>query len=126
MKGIRVADHPLVGIWKLVSMERIDLAGNVAEMDVVTGSLMYTSEGWMSEALEYHAPGNDGPPSYVFYSGLYQIDGDTVIHQPRIHTNHDLVWTDLPRQYEVNGNRFTLISRNPTGTAYIVWENVMA
>lgn len=121
-----MAEHPLVGIWKLVSMERIDPSGNVAEMDVVTGSLMYTSEGWMAEALEYHAPGSAGAPSYVFYSGLYQIDGDTVIHQPRIHTNHDLVWTDLPRQFEINGNRFTLIARSPTGTAYLVWENVMA
>jgi hypothetical protein len=116
--------HELVGLWKLVSMERIDGAGNVSEMDVKTGSLMYTPEGWMTEALEYTAPG-DERATYVFYSGLYEIDDDTVTHHPRIHTNHQLVWTEQPRQFEVSGNRFTLTARNPNGAAYLVWERMM-
>jgi hypothetical protein len=120
-----MSDHPLVGIWKLVSMERIDLAGNVTEMEVLTGLLTYTAEGWMTEALEYRAPDSNGSATYMFYAGLYQIDGDTVIHQPRIHTNHELVWTEMPRQYEINGNRFTLTARNPNGAAYLVWEQIM-
>jgi len=122
-----LAEHPLIGIWKLVSMERIDLAGNVTEMEVVTGLLMYTAEGWMSEALEYRTPDSDGSATYVFYAGHYLLDGEnTVIHQPRVHTNHDLVWTDQPRQYEINGNRFTLTARNPNGAAYLVFESIMA
>lgn len=117
-------DHPLVGLWKLVSMERIDLAGNVSEAEVRTGMLMYTRQGWMSEALEYSMPGDD-KTTYVFYSGLYEIDDEAVIHMPRIHTNHQLVWTEQPRQFELSGNRFTLIARNPNGAAYLVWERMM-
>ena len=117
--------HPLIGIWKLVSMERIDTAGNVTEMHVKTGMLMYSQDGWMAEGLEYSATGEPGDTTYVFYSGLFEIDGETVTHMPRIHTNHQLVWTEQPRQFEISGNRFTLTARNPNGAAYLVWEKMM-
>lgn len=116
--------HPLIGMWKLVSMQRVDTAGNVSEMDVKTGMLVYTQEGWMSEGLEYSAPGTPNETSYVFYTGLFEIDGETVTHLPRIHTNHQLEWTEQPRQFEINGNRFTLTARNPNGAAYLVWERL--
>ena len=119
-----MADHPLVGMWKLVSMQRIDSAGNTVEATVETGLLMYTSEGWMSEALDYQMPGSELARTHVFYCGTYRVDGDTVIHQPLIHTNHDLIGQDLPRQFEVEGDRFTLTAPNPNGTAVLVWERV--
>ena len=120
-----MTDHPLVGMWKLVSMQRMDTEGNVVEAEVLTGLLVYTSEGWMSEALEYQLPGSELASTHVFYCGTYEIDGDTVIHQPKVHSNHQLTFTELPRSYEISGNRFTLTAPNPNGTAHLVWERVM-
>jgi hypothetical protein len=115
--------HELVGLWKLTAMRRVDAAGNTAEMDVRTGQLMYTPDGWMTEGLEYVAPGSDVTTS-MFYSGRYEISGDAVTHLPAIHTNHQLAGTRQPRQFRIDGNRFTLIAGNPTGTAYLEWERV--
>jgi hypothetical protein len=125
MKAGEMADHPLVGMWKLVSMERIDNEGNVSEVEVLTGLLVYTPDGWMTEALEYQIPGSERARTHVFYGGTYEIDGDTVIHRPKIHSNHQLAFTELPRHYEIRGNRFTLTAHNPNGAAYLVWEQVM-
>lgn len=121
-----MADHPLVGIWKLVSMERIDAAGTALEAQVLTGLLMYTPNGWMSEALEYQLPGSELAATHVFYCGVYTIDGSTVVHQPRVHTNQSLVGVDLPRQFEVEGDRFILTAPNPNGSARLVWERVLS
>ena len=121
-----MADHPLVGVWKLVSMERIDSEGTAVEARVLTGLLMYTPNGWMSEALEYQLPGSKLANTHVFYAGTYAVDGSTVVHQPKIHTNHDLVGMHLPRQFEVEGDRFTLTAPNPNGSARLVWERVLS
>lgn len=105
-------------------MERMDNEGSRSVAEVHTGLLVYTPDGWMTEALEYAMPGSDLARTHVFYAGRYTIDGDSVIHQPRIHTNEDLVGMDLPRWYEVDGNRFTLTSPNPNGMAVLLWERV--
>lgn len=120
-----MTDHPLIGIWKLVSMERADAEGNMSAATVVTGLLMYTPNGWMSEAFEIQLPGSELATTHMFYSGTYVIDGSTVVHQPRIHTNHEMVGQDLPRQFEIDGDRFTLIAGNPIGSARLVWERVL-
>lgn len=118
-----MADHPLIGIWKLISLVRSDLEGNEITVDVTTGSLMYTPNGWMCEAFEFRTEG-DGR-GYVIYSGEYAIDGNTVIHKPLIHTNPEMIGLDLPRTFTIDGNRFTLFSPNPNGSATLVWERAL-
>ncbi len=124
-KGQVMIDHPLVGIWKLLSMERIDAEGNVSQASVITGMLVYTPNGWMSEAFEIQLPGSELAGTHMFYCGTYIIEGSTVVHQPLIHTNHEMVGKDLPRQFEIEGDRFILTADNPNGSARLVWERVL-
>jgi hypothetical protein len=115
-------DHGLVGLWRLREMERFDLDGNKIPVEVHTGLLLYAPNGWMSEALEFTAAGTR---THVFYSGRYRIEADTVIHIPEVHLNADLIGQELPRSYEIGGDRFTLIAGNPNGSAHIYWERVL-
>jgi hypothetical protein len=106
-------------------MERVDAEDNMSAVTVITGLLMYTPNGWMSEAFEIQLPGSELAATHMFYSGTYLIDESTVTHQPRIHTNPEMVGQDLPRQFEIEGDRFTLIAGNPPGSARLVWERVL-
>lgn len=115
-------DHELVGLWRLDGMERFDLEGDSIPVEIHTGLLLYAPNGWMSEALEFTVAGER---THVFYSGRYKIEGNTVIHQPEIHLNSDMVGQDLPRGFEVDGDRFTLTAGNPNGSARIYWERVL-
>lgn len=121
-----MSDHPLVGLWKLISLERTDAEGMVTESRVLAGLLMYTPNGWMTEAFELQLPGTELATTHMFYSGTYVIDETTVIHQPRIHTNPEMVGQDLPRFFEIEGDRFTLIAGNPNGSSRLVWERVLS
>lgn len=113
--------HPLVGMWKLVSFERAGEDGAVTRADSPTGFLIYTAEGWMSEAFEFR-PLDDpaAPVTHVLYCGTYETDGDVVTHIPSVHVNPDLVGARLDRGWSVEGNRFTLRA----GSATLVWERV--
>lgn len=115
-------NHGLVGLWRLQGMERFDLDGNSILVEIDTGLLLYAPNGWMSEALEFTVAGSQ---THVFYSGRYRIDGESVIHLPEIHLNPEMVGQELPRDYEIDGDRFTLIAGNPNGSARIYWERVL-
>jgi hypothetical protein len=109
--------HPLVGMWKLLSLERHG-AQEVSRADDPIGFLIYTPDGWMSEAFEYRNA--DGSTSHVIYCGTYTTDGDRVVHHPSVHTNPELVGASLERTWSVDGNRFTLTA----GSAVLTWELV--
>jgi hypothetical protein len=44
-KGDDMIQHPLVSMWRLTAMRRVDLEGNETAWDVFTGLLTYTPEG---------------------------------------------------------------------------------
>ena len=62
--------HPLVGMWKLVSLERTAADGEVTHAEQPVGYLIYTSEGWFSEAFEDRNP--DGSTAHVLYCGTWE------------------------------------------------------
>ncbi len=117
-----MASNSIVGMWKLVSLERVSNGGEVMEAELPVGFLIYTESGWMSEAFEYRGP--DGLSAHVLYCGTYETHGDTVIHQPHVHPNAELVGANLERTFQVEGNRFILTAPNPSGYARLVWERL--
>lgn len=112
--------HPLTGMWKLVSLERTGGDGQVSRADDPVGFLIYTPEGWLSEAFEYRNA--DGTTNHVLYCGAWEASGDTVTHIPSVHVNADLVGARLDRTFAIedDGTRFTLTA----GSARLVWERV--
>lgn len=116
--------HPLVGMWKLISLERTGADGAVAKATEPTGFLIYTAEGWFSEAFE-HQNAADGSTNHVLYCGNWTSpDGSTVVHHPLVHPNADLVGASLERGFVVAGDRFTLTAGSAGGKADLVWERV--
>lgn len=113
-------NHPLVGMWKLVRIEREGEQPTTDSGPAPTGALVYTAEGWMSESLLLPADG--GGTRTVIYCGTYEIRGDQVIHQPLFHLDESQVGLDLPRGFEVaeDGQSFVLIA----GVGRLHWERV--
>lgn len=117
-------EHPLVGMWKLVSLERTAPDGEVTHAEQPVGYLMYTREGWFSEAFEYRNPA-DGSNAHVLYCGTWESpNAATIVHQPHVHPNADLVGANLERGFVIDGNRFTLTAGTGGGKAELVWERV--
>ena len=118
-----MSKHSLVGMWKLVSLERTSADGVVSRAEQPVGYLIYTGEGWFSEAFEYRSA--DGSTAHVLYCGTYTTpDEATVIHQPHIHPNSNLVGAHLERGLVIDGDTFTLTAATGGGKAELVWERV--
>jgi hypothetical protein len=110
------------GMWKLLSLERTSADNEVTQAIDPVGFLIYSAEGWLSEAFEYRNA--DGSTSHVIYCGTYEVDGDTVTHIPSVHTNAELVGARLDRTFAIEGERFTLTALSGGGKAVLVWERI--
>jgi hypothetical protein len=113
-----MADSP-VGMWKLIELQRT-ADGQTQTNEQVHGFLVYTAEGWFTEAFQAQAP--DGTTTNVIYCGTYEVQGDRLFHIPSIHTNPELVGTRLERGWEVNGDRFTLLAGTPLGSVKLLCD----
>ncbi len=111
-------------MWKLISLERTAADGEVTRADQPVGYLLYTRDGWFSEAFEYRSS-SDGSTSHVLYCGTWEsLDATTIVHQPHVHPNADLVGASLERNYAIDGNCFTLTAATGGGKAELVWERI--
>jgi hypothetical protein len=117
-----MATSAVVGMWKLVSLERTSADNVVTQASDPVGFLIYTPEGWLSEAFEYRNA--DGSTSHVIYCGTYEVEGETVTHIPSVHTNPELVGARLDRTFAIDGDHFTLTAHSSGGTAVLIWERV--
>lgn len=103
-----MVDNGIVGIWRLVAIERPGAGGEVVRNDTPHGFLLYDAGGWFAEAFSFATP--DGTTASVQYCGEYEVEGDTVFHIPAMHSDPTNVGKRLPRQFVVDGDRFTLIA----------------
>jgi hypothetical protein len=123
--GNQVSQHPVVGMWKLVSLERESASGS-GEIETAlepNGFILYTADGWFAEAFSYRNP--DGTSGNVAYCGHYELDGnDRLFHIPSTHANPDLVGARLERGVHVEGHQYTLTAGSGPGSARLVWERL--
>ena len=120
----------LIGAWHLVSMGApgADRESNPAAE--IKGMLIYTRDGHMSVQLMY-------PPSSSAVSNEYVLNGyeasfgsydvneaaHTVTHHVQGSVTRDLVGKDLPRVYQLSGNRLIIKSANPDEHWSVTWEH---
>jgi hypothetical protein len=117
-------NEPLIGIWELTGYQAVMEDGSVSVMDDIAGTLVYTGNGWMSEALRLRS--GQSEPVNVFYSGTYTVEGETLFHQPLVHINPDMVGQMLPRTTEFDGHdKFTLIAPRAGGESRLTWKRVV-
>jgi Lipocalin-like domain len=117
----------LIGAWHLVSMGEGTQSNPATE---IKGTLIYTRDGHMSVQLMY-------PPSQAALSNDYVLNGyeasfgsydvneatHTVTHHVQGSVTRGLVGKDLPRIYQLSGNRLIIRSANPDEHWSVIWEH---
>lgn len=123
-----MAQHPLVGQWRLVRYELIGPNVDVTAPAQRVGFLLYSPDGWMAEAIQVRPDDSDAAPSSLFYCGRYEIEGAKVIHIPAFHTHAASVGHRLERSFHIDDGagtaHFTLIAPRPDGAVHLHWERL--
>ena len=120
-----------VGAWRLASLEEPGADGKIHRADC-TGLLVYTRDGHMSVMMYRNPPaGTKAAPAqyaqggYEASFGTYKIDEST--HTFTFHVEGALVRTligkDLPRAFELSGNKLIVKSSNPDEHWRVAWEH---
>lgn len=121
-----------IGAWRLVSLEEPETDGKIQEVDC-TGLLVYTRDGHMSVQVMYRNQQTGGQAGPVQYAqggyeasfGRYQINEKD--HTFTFHVEgamvRSLIGKDLPRLFELSGNRLVVKSANPNEHWRVTWEH---
>jgi len=139
---VKIIRKNIIGIWKLISMEKQNIDGDVLEKFNWIGRLRYDDKGYMSvQLMDSNRPHLEDWESseeikkafegYNAYYGTYDIDHEegSVTH----HTEGSLFpnWTgiDLKRFFKLTDNRLELITtpmqENDTEVVWqLIWESV--
>lgn len=120
----------LIGAWHLVSMEEPGADGKLTHVTDRTGMLIYTRDGHMSVQLMYPESESTVSNDYVRNGyeasfGSYDVNENThtVTHHVQGSITHGLVDKDLPRVYQLSGNRLIIRSANPGEHWSVTWEH---
>lgn len=129
--GDRLGKNPLAGAWRLVELDRPDADGQIHGVDCA-GLFIFTSDGHLSVQVMERDPKPQSANGLEQYSqggyeasyGSYTLDERT--HTFTFHVEGALVRTlvgkDLPRSYELKGNRLTIKSIHPDEHWSVAWE----
>ncbi len=117
--------NPLVGAWKLVSLNEPSTGGEMQKADC-TGMFAFTPDGKASVQVMYRNANSGSAYAQGGYEasyGSYRIDDSSTF---TFHIEGALVRTligkDLKRKYEISRNRLTVTSTDPNEHWKVVWE----
>jgi len=117
--------NPLIGAWKLVSLEQPGADRHAREEDC-TGMFIFTRDGKASVQVMYRnvQTGNGyANGGYEASYGSYHIDSSSTF---TFHVDgalvRNLIGRDLKRLYEISGNRLTVKPTDPDEHWKVVWE----
>jgi hypothetical protein len=117
--------NPLVGAWKLISLEESGPDGQLHQSDC-TGMFAFTADGYASVQVMYRSAKSGSAYAQGGYEasyGSYRIDDSSTF---TFHVEGALVRTligkDLMRKYEISGNRLTVKPTDPQEHWQVVWE----
>jgi len=120
----------LIGAWHLVSMEEPGADGTLKHVTDRKGMLIYTRDGHMSVQLMYPESESAVSNDYVLNGyeasfGSYDVNETThtVTHHVQGSITRGLVGKDLPRVYQLSGNRLIIKSANPGEHWSVTWEH---
>ena len=112
-----------VGAWRLLSVETRKEDGSLYRSGKRTGYLVYSADGYMSVAFMKDGRSNfaSGDKSggtveekieafdgYVSYSGRFEVEGDSVIHDIEVSLFPNWIGERQERFYKFDGKRLIL------------------
>ncbi len=112
---LSAVDHPLVGIWRLVSWKVVRADGQAHDVfgSKPKGYLIIAPEGRMMALMtaEHRTGGADDAEraalhrSMLSYSGRYRVDGDDFVTTVDVSWNEEWNGTEQRRHYRLEGDR---------------------
>jgi hypothetical protein len=127
----RASGEELAGAWRLASLEQLGPNGQLERVDC-TGMLVATRDGHFSVQVMERSPKPQtaqGPEQYS--QGGYEASFGTYALDDRAHTFtfhvegalvRSLIGKDLPRSYEISGNRLVVKSTRADEHWRVTWE----
>ena len=124
--------NALIGAWHLVRIDAPGPDGKLASSPQPEGMLIYTRDGQMSVQLMYPKDANSPDNEYVLGGyeasfGSYDVNEarHLVTHHVKGSITRDLlVGRDLPRVYQLTGDRHLIIrSADPREHWSVTWEH---
>lgn len=124
------AANPLVGTWILEKSENPMPDGTVVSYCTgVHGMIMYTTEGYVSVALNCAAEGNGNEPADIsgrkfFYAGTYNYDGHRASHKMLNASQPELIGSSFSRKVTIKGDLLILSGVNQGQEFSAYWRRV--
>jgi hypothetical protein len=120
------APNPLVGAWHLIEIDE-EANGKVVRHRDLTGSLIYTANGRLSVQVMYPDATVSNAYAKAGYEasfGRYTLDlkRRRVTHHVEAANARQLVGTDQPRSFRIEGHQMTIRSVDPAEHWSVVWE----
>lgn len=120
----------VLGSWKLRSFQIESPEGEVESWGENThGLLIYSDSGYMSVSInkdvgkESESEFENLFDSILFYSGSYQMDGSTIIHEVTEASKPDRIGKKIIRYAVLDKNLLTLTTpKESFGRAILVWQ----
>ena len=144
--GSAPAPSPLVGTWRLRTVEVLDSTGGVLERTRPGGMLIYTGDGHMAVQVmvlprPVVPPVPEGPDqvsawngqqlrrvveTYDAYFGTYVIDSaqQIVTHHVEGELRPNFVGAAYARRYAISGDTLSLSSTKPGEYWQVIWERM--
>ena len=120
------AFHALIGHWRLVSCTAHGADGTQSKPvgSAAVGEIIYTAEGQMTSQLMAGGEDDPGTLPYHGYFGPFTVDAASgiVTHHVIAASDPEMVGTDQPRRFTLDGNRLTLQADRDGWTAHVVWQ----
>src|SRR5215471_2744942 len=137
-----MAANPVIGVWRLVTVEDRQEDGTVLYPygEKGLGYLIYHPEGYMSATVmsAERAPVPSGGRPWTLtpdeatsvlktmgsaYSGTWELrDESTVIHHVHAALIPNMIGRDEVRPFEMKGNRLYVYTHRPPVTTCAIWE----
>ena len=129
--GNKGAEDRFIGAWRLVSLEAPGPDGKIRTSDS-TGLFVFTHDGHASVQVmdrnpppQTQAAGQYSQGGYEATFGTYEVDEGT--HTFIFHVEgalvRGLIGKDLPRSFELSGNRLIVKSTRPEEQWKVTWEH---
>ena len=129
--SININTKNIIGVWSLQSFVITD-ENNLSKNwgDNVHGTLIYTESGHMSISINRQLVSTDNEFKDIYdailsYAGIYQINGDKIIHTVTESSNPARIGQDQVRHAKLDNGHLVLSSgKESFGVARLVWAKL--
>jgi hypothetical protein len=113
----------IIGTWSLDTFTITPPSGDEKPWgENVSGSLIYTNDGYMSVSINAKIDHSAPLKSLLFYAGTYELKDNTIIHNVTQATDPNRIGKTLERTVAFTDSGMMLTGTGTFGTAKLHWK----